>query len=79
MYKLFLDKLLAYFFFNEALFDWVSLNQNQSNYAANEIDWRYYVGTISIVFSRPVFGPPEEERGLILQTAAGSRVKCLKE
>ena len=57
----------------------MSLNQNQSNYAANEIDWRYYEGTISIVFSRPVFGPPEEERGLILQTAAGSRVKCLKE
>ena len=35
--------------------------------------------SISIVFSRPVFGPPEEERGFTLQAAAGNRVKCLKE
>ena len=40
-----------------------------------DITWARYL----IIFSRPVFGPPEEERGFTLQAAAGNRVKCLKE
>ena len=38
------------------------------------------VGSISAVFSSPVFDPPEKggERGLISRTAAGYRAYCVR-